>query len=63
MRRERKAASAPSWRSRALRPAVITGRPVHTNAIEREPTMLTRALNWARGYTMAGIPCCGTAPT
>lgn len=41
---------------RLRRDGTITGRPVRTNAIERELTMLKGALNWARGVYELGQP-------
>jgi integrase len=41
---------------RLLRDGSITGKPVRTNAIERELTILKGALNWARGVYVGREP-------
>ena len=47
---------------RQRREGKITGKPVRTNAIQRELTMLKGALNWARGQHVGGAPLLAVHP-
>lgn len=47
---------------RRRREGTITGRPVRTNAIQRELRMLKAALNWARGQYVGGQPLLAVNP-